>query len=175
VVSALGYIQGSMQKRIGVIFVSRRNSLRSILAEACLAHLDPKRFSVSSCGQPGHIAREFHPAAVAALTSASIPPPERPPRNWDELVRANASPADFVITLDAASASRQPSWPGQPDAALWAYPDIADGDDLEKTAHDAVQMLFSLRRRLELLVSLPMQGADRSAVRSDVRDLGYMR
>jgi len=52
---------------------------------------------------------------------------------------------------------------------------VLDGRDPDRVAHDAVQMLFSLRRRLELLVSLPMQGADRSAVRSDVRDLGYMR
>lgn len=164
-----------MQKRIGVIFVSRRNSLRSILAEACLTHLDPKRFSASSCGQPGQVAREFHPAAIAALKSASIPLPDRQPRGWDELARANAHVADFVITLDESTEPRQPSWPGQPDAALWAYPDVLDGRDPDRIAHDAVHMLFSLRRRLELLVSLPMQGADRSAVRSDVRDLGYMR
>jgi len=164
-----------MQKRIGVIFVSRRNSLRSILAEVCLTHLDPKRFSVSSCGQPGQVAREFHPAAIAALKSASIPLPSRQPRGWDELARANAHAADFVITLDESTEPRQPSWPGQPDAALWAYPDVLDGRDPDRVVHDAVQMLFSLRRRLELLVSLPMQGADRSAVRSDVRDLGYMR
>jgi len=56
-----------------------------------------------------------------------------------------------------------------------AYPDVADGSDLDKIAHDAIQMLFSLRRRLELLVSLPIQGVDRSAVRSDLRDLGYLR
>ncbi|WP_432731827.1 protein tyrosine phosphatase [Variovorax sp. W6] len=164
-----------MQKRIGVIFVSRRNSLRSILAEACLTHLDPKRFSASSCGQPGQVAREFHPAAIAALRSASIPLPDRQPRAWDELARPSAPVADFVITLDEATEPRQPSWPGQPDAALWAYPDVAGGTDPDRIAHDAVQTLFSLRRRLELLVSLPMQGADRSAVRSDVRDLGYMR
>lgn len=164
-----------MQKRIGVIFVSRRNSLRSILAEACLSHLDPKRFSVSSCGQPGHVGREFHPAAIGALHSASIPVPDRQPRSWDEVVRAHPSGADFVITLDAATESLQPPWPGQPDAALWAYPDVAAEADPEQVAHAAVQMLFSLRRRLELLVSLPMQGADRAAVRSDVRDLGYMR
>lgn len=164
-----------MQKRIGVIFVSRRNSLRSILAEACLAHLDPKRFSASSCGQPGQVARELHPAAIAALKSASIPLPNHSPRSWDELARANGQPADFVITLDESTEPRQPSWPGQPDAALWAYPDVLDGRDAERIAHDAVQMLFSLRRRLELLVSLPMQGVDRSAVRSDVRDLGYLR
>ncbi|WP_395316055.1 protein tyrosine phosphatase [Variovorax sp. UC74_104] len=164
-----------MQKRIGVIFVSRRNSLRSILAEACLAHLDPKRFSASSCGQPGQIAREFHPAAVAALKSAGIPIPNRLPRSWDELARANAPEADFVITLDAGTELRQPRWPGQPDAALWEYPDAAGGADPDKVMHDAVQTLFSLRRRLELLVNLPMQGADRSALRSDVRDLGYLR
>ena len=52
---------------------------------------------------------------------------------------------------------------------------MADGSDLDKIAHDAIQMLFSLRRRLELLVSLPIQGVDRSAVRSDLRDLGYLR
>lgn len=165
-----------MQKRIGVIFVSRRNSLRSILAEACLAHLDPQRFSASSCGQPGQVAREFHPAAIAALHGASMPVPTHAPRGWDELARSNGMVAEFVITLDAATESRQPSWPGQPDGALWAYPDVAGGnDDPGKVAHDALQLLFSLRRRLELLVSLPLHGGDRAAVRSDVRDLGYMR
>jgi arsenate reductase len=164
-----------MQKRIDVIFVSRRNSLRSILAEACLAHLDPKRFAASSCGQPGQVDREFHPAAIGALMSASIPVPTHAPRSWDDVARSPGTPAEFVITLDAATESRQPSWPGQPDAALWAYPDVAGGDDAEKVEHDAIQLLFSLRRRLELLVSLPLQGVDRAAVRSDVRDLGYLR
>lgn len=164
-----------MQKRIGVIFVSRRNSLRSILAEACLTHLDPKRFSAFSCGQPGQVGREFHPAAIGALHSASMAVPTHAPRSWDELARSSGPQAEFIITLDAATEARQPPWPGQPDGALWAYPDVADGNDPEKIAHDAIQLLFSLRRRLELLVSLPLHGGDRSAVRSDVRDLGYMR
>jgi len=103
-----------MQKRIGVIFVSRRNSLRSILAEVCLTHLDPKRFSVSSCGQPGQVAREFHPAAIAALKSASIPLPNRQPRGWDELARANAHAADFVITLDDPPSRASPHGPASP-------------------------------------------------------------
>ncbi|MGJ7530259.1 protein tyrosine phosphatase [Variovorax sp. GB1P17] len=164
-----------MQKRIVVTFVSRRNSLRSILAEACLAHLDPGRFSAHSCGQPGQVAGAIHPAAIGALLSASMSVPTRGLRSWDELARSNSVVADFIITLDADCQPLQPSWPGQPDAALWAYPDVAAGKDTEETAHAAIQMLFSLRRRLELLVSLPMHGADRAAVRSDVRDLGYMR
>lgn len=166
-----------MQKRIGVIFVSRRNSLRSILAEACLTHLDSTRFSAFSCGQPGQLANVIHPAAIGALQSASMIVPNRAPRSWDEFARSSSPLADFIITLDAATEPLEPPWPGQPDAALWAYPDTvaSNNNDAEATAHAAIQMLFSLRRRLELLVSLPMQGVDRAAVRSDVRDLGYMR
>jgi arsenate reductase len=36
-------------------------------------------------------------------------------------------------------------------------------------------MLYSLRRRLELLVSLPMAGTDKSALHADVRDLAHLR
>lgn len=42
-------------------------------------------------------------------------------------------------------------------------------------AHAAIQMLYALRRRLELFVNLPLHGADRAAIRSDVRDLAHMR
>jgi protein-tyrosine-phosphatase len=97
-----------MQKRIAVIFVSRRNSLRSILAEACLLHLDPKRFSAYSCGQPGQLAHAFHPAAIGALKSAGMEIPNRAPRSWDEFARSNSPLADFIITLDAATEPLHP-------------------------------------------------------------------
>jgi arsenate reductase (thioredoxin) len=165
-----------MKPRIGVIFVSRRNSLRSILAQACLENLDSKRrFAACSCGQPGQISRSVHPAAIGALNSAGIPVPSQPPRNWDELVRSGLHGIEFVILLDPALQPLEPRWPGQPDEAVWDYPDAAAGDNPEQTAHAAIQTLFSLKRRLELLVSLPMNGADKGALRSDVRDLAYMR
>ena len=146
------------------------------MAEACLAHLDKKqRFSVRSCGQPGQTTPAAHPAAIGALSSAAILVPQKPPRSWDELLRSGLSRADFVITLEPSVLEAEPRWPGQPDAAVWAYPDIAAGKDPEQTAHAAIQMLYSLKRRLELLVSLPMQGVDKGALRSDVRDMAYMR
>ena len=163
-----------MQK-IHVVFVSRRNSLRSILAEACLSHLSPQRFSVYSCGQPGQIARSVHPAALGALSSASIPLARSALRSWDEFTRSGAPRADFVITLDSSLALSQPRWPGQPDAAVWPYDDVAANDNAEEAAHAGIQTLYSLRRRLELLINLPLRGLDRAAVRSDVRDLGHMR
>ncbi|MDQ0072471.1 protein-tyrosine-phosphatase [Variovorax boronicumulans] len=165
-----------MQRRIGVVFVSRRNSLRSVLAEACLAHLDQKhRFTIFSCGHPGHIERVIHPAAVGALHSASIPLVKTSGRGWDELARTGSLAVDLVITLDAGVQTLQPNWPGQPDAALWAYPDIAADKKAEQVGHDALHVLYSLKRRLELLINLPLHGADRTALRDDLRDMAHMR
>jgi arsenate reductase (thioredoxin) len=162
-------------KRFDVIFVSRRNSLRSILAQACLAHIGRDRFSAVSCGQPGHVSATVHPAAVGALASASIPLPPAHPRSWDELAKASAHKADFVITLDEATLAVQPSWPGQPAAALWAFPDAAALKSPEEAARAALQTLYALRRRLELMISLPLHGADAAAMRSDVRDLAHLQ
>ena len=82
---------------------------------------------------------------------------------------------DLVITLDAGVQTLQPNWPGQPDAALWAYPDIAADKKAEQVGHDALHVLYSLKRRLELLINLPLHGADRTALRDDLRDMAHMR
>jgi len=164
-----------MQKRIGVLFVSRRNSLRSVLAEACLTHIAEARFEARSCGQPLMIEKSIHPAALAALNSAGIAPPASSPRSWLEFSPSRGFQAEFVISLDAETLGLHPRWPGQPHTALWDYPDAAGAKDPAEAARLAVQVLYSLRRRLELLVSLPFAGADREAVRSDLRDLGHMQ
>ncbi|MEJ8848247.1 protein tyrosine phosphatase [Variovorax rhizosphaerae] len=161
-----------MAKRI--VFVSRRNSLRSILAQACLVHLAKDRFAVVSCGHPRHVSPSIHPAAVGALRSAGIAVPEVQPRGWNDLARPGAARVDFVITLDEPTQILEPSWPGQPYSALWAFPDTAASANAEDAARAATLILYGLRRRLELLISLPLQGADPAAIRSDIRDLGYM-
>ena len=162
-------------KRFVVIFVSRRNTLRSILAQACLSHLGSDRFAAYSCGHPVHVGDSIDPAAVSALASARMPVPPLAPRSWAELTRSGAPQANFVIALDAGMLSLQPSWPGQPDAALWDFPDIAAMSNPDDSARAALLMLYALRRRLELMISLPLHGADRDAIRSDVRDLAYMQ
>lgn len=162
-------------KRLVVIFVSRRNTLRSILAQACLSHLAADRFAAHSCGHPAHLGDSIDPAAISALASARMPVPSLPPRGWGELTRGGSPQANFVITLDAEMLPLQPRWPGQPDAALWAFPDIALMSNPDDAARAALQMLYALRRRLELMISLPLRDADREAIRSDVRDLAYMQ
>ena len=175
----------TMEKRIGVLFVSRRNSLRSVLAESCLMHLGGKKFRVFSCGQPGHIALGVHPAASGALAMAmamamaramaSIPITFDTPRDWNALVRSGAPMVDFVITLDAELAHDLPRWPGQPDLAVWEYPDVASLRSSEDAAVTAIRTLYSLHRRLEFLIALPLKSRDRAAVRSDLRDLAHLQ
>ena len=160
-------------RRYVVVFVSQRNSLRSVLAEACLAHIGSERFAAYSCGKPELLAKDVHSAALGALVSAGIPLPRQPRRSWVELTRLGAPRADFVITLDAGTMTDQPIWPGQPDSALWPFPDVAKLEEREKAAHAAIHTLYALRRRLELLISLPLHHADRAAIRSDLRDMAH--
>lgn len=161
-------------ERFRVVFISPRNSLRSVIAEACLLHLAKQRFIATSCGQPGRLDRAIHPAAIGALSSASIEIPAGSPKSWDALIRSGAPIADFVITLDDEVASFAPRWPGQPEVATWSFPDIAGGAGAEEMGISAIRMLHLLRRRLELLINLPLAGPDRHAIRSDVRDLAHL-
>jgi arsenate reductase len=158
-----------------VLFVSRRDSLRSVLASACLAHIGLDRFAANSCGQPGHVAEAIHPAAIAALDTARIPVPRHSPQPWTTLWRTGLPRFDIVVTLDERALNHEPSWPDQPMSALWALDDVAAMDDAEAGARAAMQMLYVLQRRLELLANLPFHRADSTAIRSDLRDLGYMR
>ncbi|KQU87053.1 protein tyrosine phosphatase [Variovorax sp. Root318D1] len=161
--------------KVRVIFVSKRNSLRSVLAHACLEHVGGERFAALSCGSPKYLASEIHPAALGALASARMRPPLGIPISWERLKERGAARAAFIITLDEETIGAQPAWPGQADTALWSMPDVAALGDPEKTAYGAIQALYALRRRLELFVNLPLVKGDRVSLRADVRDLGTMR
>lgn len=81
---------------------------------------------------------------------------------------------DFVITLDADTASEHPRWNGQPETALWGYASTAATKKGEgHLGVAAIQTLVSLRRRIELLVSLHSRVEDRSELRQDLRDLAH--
>ena len=160
---------------VKILFVSRRNSARSVLAQACLESLAKGRFQGYSCGAPKHVGHAVHPSALQALASAGMKAPDSECRTWDTFARGSARRMDFVIMLDEGVAADAPRWPGQPETAVWSYPDVVADGDLGGDTNDAmVKTLLSLRRRLELLVSLPMRGVDRGELRKDVRDIAYM-
>jgi arsenate reductase len=95
-------------------------------------------------------------------------------KSWDEFAKPGAPAMDFVITVcDQAAGEQCPYWPGQPVTAHWGMPDPAavKGTDEQKRRafSDTANML---KRRIELLASLPFEKLDRLALQSRVRDIG---
>jgi len=80
---------------------------------------------------------------------------------------------DFVFTVcDQAAAEVCPVWPGHPVTAHWGVPDPAaaePGLDQQRAFRDA---LLSLRRRIELFVSLPFDELQGRALKDRLDDIG---
>ena len=158
-----------------VLFVSKENAARSLLAEACLAHLGKQRYRAFSCGQPSSIGDAPSPWALMALRTAAIPTEGLRCKAWTEFTRSGAPAMDFVISLDEESWDSQPLWPGQPETALWAYPPLkAKRKEPAQIGLKTLHTLHSLRRRVEILVNLHSKLVHRSDLRHDVRDLAFL-
>lgn len=162
------------RRTANVLFVSVENSCRSLLAEACLRHVGRSSLKAFSCGVPTQIADAPSPWALLALQTAGIPSDGLECKAWTEFFKSGAPKMDFVIALDAETAESHPAWRGQPETALWAYTRIAKGTarGAEKSVA-AIHTLMSLRRRIELLVSLHNRAGKHSDLRHDLRDLAH--
>ena len=81
---------------------------------------------------------------------------------------------DFVITVcDNAAGEVCPVWPGQPITAHWGVedPSIFQGSDDEKRRKFAL-VAAVLKRRIDLLASLPLESLERLALVQKVRHIG---
>lgn len=156
---------------IQVLFLCTHNSARSILAEALLNHIGEGRFFAFSAGsQP---ASAPNPLALEVLHEAMIQTQGLRSKSWHEFGGENAPQMDIVITVcDNAAGETCPYWPGKPALVHWGYadPSVVQGSDEERLAAFRVTML-AIRRRLELLVSLPLSSLDRSALQSQADSL----
>ena len=154
-----------------VLFVCTGNSARSILAEALLARLGHSRFTAASAGS--HPKGEVHPMALRVLEELHLPTAGLRSKSWDEFAGANRQVLHFVITVcDRAAGEACPVWPGQPMTAHWGLPDPAavQGDD--SAVHRAfTDTAIALRRRIELMIALPIERLDRLALQRSVRDI----
>ena len=81
---------------------------------------------------------------------------------------------DFVFTVcDQAAGEVCPLWPGQPITAHWGMPDpaaVVGPDDAKAQAF--LDTMVTLRRRLELLLALPLHSLEGQAIRRRVKDIG---
>ena len=154
-----------------VLFLCTGNSARSILGEALLNHVGDGRFKGYSAGS--HPKGQVHPMALATLSAAGISTDGLRSKPWDEFATAYAPKMDFVFTVcDNAAGEVCPIWPGHPATAHWGYADPSEGDGTDEQKLEAFrQTLHAIKRRLELLVSLPEEKLGKAVLQTTARQL----
>jgi arsenate reductase len=159
-------------KTYNVLFICTGNSARSIMAEGLLNSLGRGRFIANSAGS--HPTGVVNPFALEALTELHVPTDGFRSKNWDEFAQPDSPPLDFVFTVcDKAAGEMCPVWPGQPMTAHWGVPDPAavEGSDEVKRRvfKDAV---IILKRRIELMLSLPLTSLDAMSLQRELKNIG---
>ena len=159
-------------KVYNVLFICTGNSARSIMAEGLLNHLARGRFAAHSAGS--HPSGTVNPIALSTLQALRIPSDGMRSKNWDEFATPAAPPLDFVFTVcDSAAGEMCPVWPGQPMTAHWGAPDPAAfvGPDDEK-ARVFMATAVTLKRRIELMLALPIHKLDAMAIQRELKQIG---
>lgn len=155
-----------------VLFVCTHNSARSIMAEGILNSLGRGRFQAYSAGS--HPGPEVNPYALKTLDTLRMPTDGCRSKDWSEFARPGAPELDFVFTVcDKAAGEVCPVWPGQPMTAHWGVADPAacEGTD-EQKARVFWDTAMVLKRRIELMLALPLASLDKMAIQREVRDIG---
>lgn len=155
-----------------VLFICTGNSARSILAEALMNALGHGRFRAWSAGS--HATGQVNPLALATLQQLDIPADGLRSKNWDEFAQPGAPALDFVFTVcDQAAGELCPVWPGQPMTAHWGLPDPAAvaGSDAWK-ARAFMDTALVLKRRIELMLALPLQQLERLSLQNELDQIG---
>ena len=154
-----------------ILFLCTHNSARSVIGEV-LASTDPsKRFIGYSAGStPG---TRVNPFAVEIANMLGYPTEKLRSKSWDEFAAPGAPKMDFIITVcDNAAGEVCPTWPGNPATAHWGFSDpskVEGSDELKRQAFKDVTV--GLRRRIELLASLPIEKLDRMSLQFELQNL----
>ncbi|MGE0282521.1 MAG: protein tyrosine phosphatase [Rhizobiaceae bacterium] len=155
-----------------VLFLSRRNSARSILAEAVLNKIGKGRFAAYSAAvEP---AAAVDPHVVELLASNELRVADMTPRHYREFAQSGAADIDFVFTLsDTAAGEPLPEWPGQPVTAHWSSPDpiLATGAEWERK-QAFTRVVSELERRLSIFINLPFACLDRLSLKHRLDEIG---
>lgn len=159
-------------KTYNVLFICTGNSARSILAEGLLNEMGKERFKAYSAGsQPKGT---VHPLALRELQTLRIPTDGFRSKGWEEFAAPDAPVMDFVFTVcDQAAGEACPVWPGQPMTAHWGMPDPAAVQGADVVKEQAFRnAAITMKRRLELMLALPIPSLDRLAIQREIKDIG---
>lgn len=159
---------------MNVLILCTHNSARSILAEAVLRHIGGHHFQAFSAGSSPRENQRPNPLALTALQQAGISIEGLRSKSWDEFATPGAPVMDLIITVcDNAAGEVCPVWPGRPVTAHWGVPDPVAADGGEEARRRAFQSAWlMLRRRIDLLLALPLEKLDRLAMQQQLRTIG---
>jgi arsenate reductase (thioredoxin) len=164
-----------MEKIYNVLFLSRRNSARSLMAELVLNRHGQGKFRAFSAGvEPSP---NVDPIALDVLRQAGYATDGLQPKHWRKLSGRDGPILDFVFTLsDTAAGETLPEWRGRPATAHWQYPDPikAEGDEWEKKRAFGL-VLAGLERQLQIFVQLPFGSLEPMALKTRLGELGSAR
>jgi len=160
------------ERIFNVLFLCTGNSARSILAEVQLNALGKGRFKAWSAGS--HPTGKVNPFALEFLEAAGLATQGLRSKSWDEFAAPGAPVMDYVLTVcDDAAGETCPYWPGQPVSAHWGVPDpaaVEGSDDDKRRAFKAAAA--TLRKRIELLISLPTASLDKMGLQARLTNIG---
>jgi arsenate reductase (thioredoxin) len=154
-----------------VLFISTRNAVRSIIAEAVLGKLGTGKFRAYSAGaQPSGL---VHPETIQLLQGLGYDTSACRSKSWREFAMPGATPLDFVFAIfDPAAGENDPIWPGQPITAHWDIPNPAlTGGSPAKIAfafRDSFRMLY---QRIGIFTALPPRSLDQLSLQKNLTDL----
>lgn len=162
----------AMIPAFNVLFLCTRNSARSIMAEALLEAVGKDRFHAWSAGSDP--ADAPMPEVIEKLRVLGHDIARLRAKSWDEFRRPDAPRMDFVIALcDELEGQACADFGDKAVTGAWPLPDPAkfNGSAAERSAL-LNELYASLRRRIEIFVSLPFATLDRMAVRTRLDEIG---
>lgn len=157
-----------MRQPYKVLFLCTGNSARSIIGEYLLRRQDGARFETFSAGS--FPTGKVNPFAIEILREVyNIDATEARSKSWEEFEGVEF---DFVITVCDNARESCPMWPGQPIVAHWGLDDPAavkgTNDEISRAFK---QTAYQLKRRIELLVALPLEKLDRLKLTKLIRQI----
>lgn len=158
-------------KTYNILFLCTHNSARSVVGEVLATQISNGKFIGYSAGStPGG---KVNPFAVEIAQKYGYDLSKLRSKSWDEYSTPGAPVMDFIITVcDNAAGEVCPFWPGKPATAHWGYPDpaaVQGTDEVKRSAFREVEL--GLKKRLEILMNLPLEKLDQMSLNSQLKNI----
>jgi len=155
-----------------VLFLTTRNSARSIIAEAILNKIGASKFRGYSAGiQPEG---QVHPETLQLLASLGYDTAGLRSKWLAEFLKEPQF--DFVLTVcDDVASEAPPIWPGQPTTAHWGIADPAETKGTPAQVSLAFKEAYRLlNQRISIFTALPLRSLDQLSLRNKLQEIGEM-